>query len=268
MTYTARTIAPSTTDKNWLKYPYGNNHALEISPSSHSVLPNCVGYVHGRWAELGENETKLCRGNANAYFGYTQDGFKRGQTPKLGAIVCWDSAKYGHVGIVERIYSDGTLLISQSNYGGTRFYTKVVNPKTWPVGYTLQGYIYPKNTYTDSIGTPVDPDDSRDQIEVCITNLNVRTFASINADRLGYVTKGLYNIYGTAKAGDYTWYNIGSEMWIAYSPDWCSLHPATRKRTLYDIRISGVSKGDKATIEELCKKLELKYEIAEITTIN
>lgn len=263
MKFTARTTAPSTTDKNWLKVPYGNNHALEINSSTHSVLANCVGYVHGRWLELGEDESKLCRGNANTYFKYTQDGFKRGQKPKLGAIVCWDSAKYGHVGIVERIYSDGTLLISQSNYSGTRFYTKVVNPKTWPVGYTLQGYIYPKNDYTDTATTPVEPDNTRDQIEVKIANLNVRTFASINADRLGYAEKGYYNIYGTAKAGDYTWYNIFPNMWIAYSEDWCELHPAEKVRPLYDINIVGVTNGDKVTIEKLCKDLELTYEIKE-----
>lgn len=44
-----------------------------------------------------------------------------------------------------------------------------------------------------TIGTPVPRDQNRDQIEILITDLNVRNAPSINADSLGFCTKGLYN---------------------------------------------------------------------------
>lgn len=96
MAFVKRLTAPSTTDKNWIGVKYGGkNNALVISSSTGSVLANCCGYVHGRWCELGLPESKLCRNNAEMYFGYTADGFKRGSTPKLGAIACWSKGVVG-----------------------------------------------------------------------------------------------------------------------------------------------------------------------------
>jgi hypothetical protein len=80
---------------------------------------------------------------------------QKGNTPKVGAIMCWrkggagnqaDGA--GHVAIVEEIRADGSVLTSNSNYGGTLFYTKEFNPPNYNnylgAAYTLQGFIYPQ----------------------------------------------------------------------------------------------------------------------------
>lgn len=257
-----RLSAPSTTDLNWINVNFGgHNHALTISKSTGSVLPNCTGYVHGRWLEMGENESRLCLNNAWVYWSYTKDGYQRGQVPRLGAICVWSAqGKAGHVAIVERIHDDGTVTISNSNYSGTRFYTKICNPHKWPSGYTFLGYIYPEQTFSDTIGTPVPRDESRDQIQVLIKNLNARSWASVNADRLGYMTPGIYNILGTAKAGDFTWYNVEPGVWFAYGRGWAELLPAKQKE-LYDIEITGVSKGDAAAIKQLCTDLALDCKV-------
>ena len=257
-----RLSAPGDKDLNWINVKYGGrNHAMVINKSTGSVLPNCTGYVHGRWAEMGEDESRLCLNNAWVYWSYTKDGYQRGQSPKLGSICVWSaSGKAGHVAIVERIHDDGTVTISNSNYSGTRFYTKICNPHKWPSGYNFLGYIYPEQTFSDTIGTPVPRDESRDQIQVLIKNLNARSWASVNADRLGYMTPGIYNILGTAKAGDFTWYNVEPGVWFAYGRGWAELLPA-KKVELYDISITGVSKGDTATIKKLCDDLVLDYTI-------
>lgn len=266
MDFTPRLTAPSATDPNWIGVGFGGrNHALVINKSTGSVLPNCTGYVHGRWLELGEDESRLCLNNAWVYWSY-KDGFKRGQTPKLGAICVWSApGKAGHVAVVEQISQAGIPTMSQSNYSGTRFYTKTVDPHKWPSGYTFLGYIYPDHDYSDTIGTPVARDMTRDQIQVLITNLNARSFASVNADRLGYMTPGIYNILGTAKAGSYTWYNVERGVWFAYSRGWAELLPA-EKKVLYDISISGVSKGDAAAIKQLCTDLSVDCKVTEKTT--
>lgn len=125
MAYTPRLTAPSESDPRWINVNYGGyNHCIVIT-SSGSVLPNCVGYVHGRWMEIGNTNTDygLSLGNASTYYGNTGDGFQRGSEPKLGAIACYGggSGGVGHVCIVEQIIDADTIVCSESDYGGPRF---------------------------------------------------------------------------------------------------------------------------------------------------
>lgn len=148
-TYKPRLKAPTTTDKNYLHYTNGGyNYCIEIVNGS--CLPNCVGYAWGRWRELLGEMHNLSRGNAEVWWGNTNDGYKRGQTPKLGAVMCWSKGSTatgsdgcGHVAIVEEIKSNGEVVTSESAYGGTRFYSNTRKPPYYlGSGYTFQGFIY------------------------------------------------------------------------------------------------------------------------------
>ena len=75
-------------------------------------LPNCTCYAWGRFWEIsdptnqGINTPALSHGDGDQWWGYTQDGYERGQTPKLGATICFsESHGYGtgHVATVEEI---------------------------------------------------------------------------------------------------------------------------------------------------------------------
>ena len=145
-----RTEAPSSSNKNWIHYSNnGYNYCIEIKNGS--CLPNCVGYAWGRWRELLGKKHKLSVNQAEIWYTNTSDGYKRGKTPKLGAVICWSkgSAKdytdgEGHVMIVEKINSDGSILASGSDAGGSRFYTRKFT-KSFSLGskYKFQGFIYP-----------------------------------------------------------------------------------------------------------------------------
>lgn len=125
----------------------GKNRAIEIKNGS--CLPNCVGYVNGRWIELGLENHKLCVNDAERFYSYN-DGYERGQTPKRGAVVCWlggnsigRSDGAGHVAIVEEVYEDGSYLVSASDYGGKRYYTKKIGKNNYLNSKTkFQGFIY------------------------------------------------------------------------------------------------------------------------------
>lgn len=147
--YTPRLTAPSTTDKNYLHYTKGGyNYCIHIRNGS--CLPNCVGYAWGRWREILGKHHNLSRANAENWWGNTSDGYKRGQTPKVGAVMCWrkgqagvSSDGAGHVAIVEKVNSDGSVTYSNSAYGGTRFYTRTAKaPYIIGSAYTFQGFIY------------------------------------------------------------------------------------------------------------------------------
>ena len=111
-----------------------------------SVTPNCTGWVTGRFMEiLGTTTCNLADLNGGAYWGYTQDGYERGSTPRLGAIACWSrNGAAGHVAIVEGINPDGSIVTSESAYEGTRFFTQTLSPPlyTWSSLYHFQGFIY------------------------------------------------------------------------------------------------------------------------------
>lgn len=147
-TYKPRLTAPSTSDKNWIHTSAGGyNSCIEIK--NDSVLPNCVGYAWGRWRELLGSKPALSRGNAEIWWGNTKDGYERGSDPKLGAVCCWSKGEVGvgkdgagHVAIVEEIKDDGSIVTSNSAYGGSRFYKKTIKPPYNFGKFQFQGFIY------------------------------------------------------------------------------------------------------------------------------
>lgn len=144
-----RLKAPNGNDLNWIHVTKGGKNKC-ILIKGKSVLPNCVGYAWGRFMEILGSQPKLSLGNAELWYGHRSDGYERGKTPRLGAVICWrkgvagnykDGA--GHVAIVEEILPDGRLRISQSGYGATkRFWTSIIPADFHLDGYVFQGFIY------------------------------------------------------------------------------------------------------------------------------
>lgn len=167
MKYEKRLTEPSLDNKYYIHVNYGGlNSCMHIANGS--CLPNCVGYAWGRFYEITGKKPKLSRGNAENWYGHTSDGYERGKTPKVGAVICWRKGEAGnskdgagHVGIVEEVYSDGSILISNSAYKGKRFYTKKIGSNyKLSSSYTFQGFIYNPIDFEEEV-TP-----KKDKIEV------------------------------------------------------------------------------------------------------
>lgn len=142
MAYKARLSTPAKTNK----YFYKNNPFYQ----SGYGLPNCTCYAFGRFYEILGTKPKLSLSNAENWWSH-KDGYERGQTPRLGAVICWRKGQAGngadgagHVAIVEKIYSDGSILIGQSGWGASKkFWTqKLAKPYSLGGTYKLQGFIY------------------------------------------------------------------------------------------------------------------------------
>jgi len=85
-----RTTAPSKDNK----YYYSSNNRYY---SNDYGMPNCTAYAYGRFNELrGKYTNDLYYGDAENWYAGTT-AYKKGQVPKLGAIICWKS---GNVKIV------------------------------------------------------------------------------------------------------------------------------------------------------------------------
>lgn len=155
--FTARTTAPSRTDKRFINYRNcGYNTCIIINQSTGYVMPNCVGYAQGRLLEIrGESKVnwKLPACNAEDWYDTAKaQGLQVGQTPKLGAVVCWRAGSThngadgaGHVAIVEEIKSNGDIMVSQSAYGGQEFYLSTLTKASgyiYAASRPLVGFIY------------------------------------------------------------------------------------------------------------------------------
>lgn len=156
--YTPRLTAPTSDNA----YYYANNPFYQ----SGFGLPNCTAYAYGRfWEITGGSRPALSLGNAEDWFGYS-DGYKRGSTPKLGAVICWrrgtvgtDSDGAGHVAVVEAINDDGSIVTSESGWGSSLFWTTPrSNDGNWgqSSAYTFQGFIYNPKTFDGTGGETTD----------------------------------------------------------------------------------------------------------------
>lgn len=162
-----RTEAPSSDNA----YYYANNPFY----ASGYGLPNCTCYAWGRFWECQGSEGSrptLSLNNAEDWWGYTSDGYERGQTPKPGAIICWrlgvagnSSDGAGHVEFVEKVNDDGTIVTTGSGYNSFLFRTKTRSDDgNWGGGsYGFQGFIYNPVTFdgsggSDTPGTTITPE--------------------------------------------------------------------------------------------------------------
>ena len=180
--FAVRTYKPSG-NKNFITTSSGGwNTCIKGYPMdpNANVLANCVGYASGRFNEI-INEARGTTGcsykglNCNAEWFIEraqQAGLKTGSTPKVGAIMCWQKGTVdgggdgaGHVAIVEKVNSNGTVYTSESGYGSTAFWnqTRSNSNRRWGCGsgYKFRAFIYlPEDVQkiVDNIVNPPKPE--------------------------------------------------------------------------------------------------------------
>ena len=157
---------PRLTDEGIQGNPYWyNQNPLYLAGYG---MPNCTCYAWGRFWEIGDpdrqyiNRPELSTLNAEYWYGHS-DSYERGSAPALGAVACWADGPFsgdGHVAIVEVINQDGSIVCSNSAYGGEYFYCNntAAHPPLQPpdylpaAGYVFQGFIY--NPYSGGGPSP------------------------------------------------------------------------------------------------------------------
>lgn len=144
-----RKTAPSTSNKYFITKAKGG-YSTEINIKNGSTLPNCVGYAGGAFMEQeGRKTFDVPTCNAESWI-VKNTKYAEGRTAKLGSVIVWAKGKVGvskdgagHVGIVIKIYKDGSIDVAQSAYGGKRFYITHHNKNYKKTGYSFQGFMYP-----------------------------------------------------------------------------------------------------------------------------
>ena len=151
---------PRLTSDGMLNNPWWYSNGNPFYASGYG-LPNCTCYAYGRYAEVRNAFANLPTGDAGTWYD-NATAFERGQTPKLGSVICFKSRSgtyLGHVAIVEVINQDGSIVTSNSGWQASYFWTETLYPSlgycsNWMThgrDYYCQGFIY------NDIITPVPP---------------------------------------------------------------------------------------------------------------
>lgn len=122
-------------------------------------------------------------------------------TPVQGDIAVFDG-EYGHVQFLET----DVMFAEYSSGDPNSFKTGKFQKKS-----NLLGFLH----YPYEPISPVERDDNKDQIETTDESLRIRTAPSLNAEIVGHVQLGYYNVLDTKKADGYTWYEISKDRWCA-----------------------------------------------------
>ena len=156
--YTPRLTQPTSDNP----YFYANNPYYQGGYG----LPNCTAYAYGRAYEILGTDPNLPMNDAGNWWSdnLATGTYPTGQTPKPGAIICWNGSYSGHVAVVEAVNGD-QVTVSESAWSGPIFttYTYTIgNENNTSVGGFL-GYIY--------IGDCVDA--STDTVAPTIENVSI-----------------------------------------------------------------------------------------------
>lgn len=95
-----------------------NVYRASIYAGNRYAYGNCTWYAYNRRAALGRPIGSFW-GNANTWDeSGIAAGFAVNKTPAPGAILQDNSGYYGHVAIVEKVNPNGSIVISEMNFGG------------------------------------------------------------------------------------------------------------------------------------------------------
>lgn len=243
-----RTTAPSTTDKYWIHTSKGGlNDCILIQ--GNSVLSNCVGFAYGRFYEITGVKPRLSRANAENWYGYTQDGYKRSQIPTLGAVACWAKGKVGvgsdgagHVAIVEEIKSNGDIVTSNSGYKSKRFWMQTFTKASGYAmkGYTFQGFILPPDAETFIIESiKINPINGTLKVILRNDTLNVRSAPEMGNNVVGSLSYGKTAIV-TGFSADNQWYQLSDGTYVSANTKYVQF-TKTPEKTTFQVRVKAGS---------------------------
>lgn len=234
-----KVIPPTKLDKYFISTKKGGySEFSERDTRTGYTLPNCTAFAEG-WFNKEYNKltghkegiTFSFNGNAKDFYNDAKRlGLETGKEPKEGAIMCW-SGGLGHVAICNQAFSDHTVEICESNYGGKEDFKRfIVSNSSGRYGmsnaYTFLGFIYNPAIREVQLPDPGLLDIKVDQVYVTKTTLRCRTYPNLKADIIGFARIGYYNSYERVECDGYTWHRIGDFQWIAEVKGSAEFHKA------------------------------------------
>lgn len=176
-----------------------------------------------------------------------------GYTPKAGDILVYDG-EFGHV-----IFMETDVMTSEYRNGDPNSFR---NAKLGDFKGDLLGILH----YPYEPVSPVERNENVAQIETTDDSLRIRTQPSLEAEIVGHVQLGFYNVLDSKENDGYTWYEISKDRWCANITT--KYLPKNEDDFIEQIRkwsnaMIEKSKKDEQTIDDMKKDFEKISEVAE-----
>ena len=163
--------------------------------------------VHGIFPTYQNRATKSgSYNNANTWLENYRDPVKpmgKDYVPVAGDIVVYDWSDLGHVAFMET----DTMTSSYGNGNPDSFKFQDYRKFNGEIMGFLHSDYYPI--------LPVERNTNATQIQTTDEQLRIRTAPSLDAEIVGHVQLGYYNVLNQTDADGYTWYEIAKERWCA-----------------------------------------------------
>lgn len=163
--------------------------------------------VHGIYPTYQSRATKSgSYNNANTWLVNYRDPVKpmgKDYVPVAGDIVVYDWSDLGHVAFMET----DTMTSSYGNGNPDSFKFQDYRKFNGEILGFLHSDYYPI--------LPVERNANVTQIQTTDDQLRIRTEPSLDAEIVGHVQLGYYNVLSQTEADGYTWYEIAKDRWCA-----------------------------------------------------
>ena len=237
---------------NQITQKYGNGHT-GIDIVGKEGLPEIIAHSDGIVYAIQDGQDNNIKATGVASYGnYVQIKHANGMYTLYAHLKKGLKVKKGQQ------VKKGQVLGTEGNSGnsyGVHLHFEVRNKDNYVIDPTPYIDADLPNLPTN-LPEPVERDENKYQVEVLINDLRARNGYGLNATILGFVEKGIYNIYNKATKDNLIWLKISEneDIWIAYSDEWAKLYDYKDYKELYEKELL-VNKDLQAQINNLQNKI-------------
>ena len=243
--------------ENHITQKYGKNHCgVDIISNSGSGIPDIVAHSQGIVVVSVNNKDRdNTSTGANSYGNYVQIKHPNNM------YTLYAHLKKGSVKVKKGDnVSLGQIIGTMGNSGRTSGTSATTGIHLHFEVRNKDNYVIDPTPYIDAdlpnlptnLPEPVERDENKYQVEVLINDLRARNSYGLNATILGFVKKGIYNIYNKATKDNLIWIKISEneDIWIAFNEEWAKLYDYKDYKELYEKELL-VNKDLQAQINNL-----------------
>ena len=188
---------------------------------------------------------------------YYQPGTK-GQATGSHIHIAIGKGKFSGTGWYKNSYGNWCINNQYNIVDGLFLYDKV------NIQYAMYDWKRTSDFVVNEITPNVERDESKNQVEVIVDKLRVRTEPNLNGSILGYAKIGFYNVYEQKENDGYIWFKIADNQWIATDEEWTIYYPAIDYKRLYEEALEEIQRLEitNNNLVVICKELQSKIDKA------
>lgn len=153
-----------------------------------------------------------------------------------GDVVIWTGGYGGHIAVFDNFDGNQNWYFSQDPDLNTPCMIRNCNMDGIHA-FRRKKEVPPTPEPSPVITPNVERDEYKNQIEVKVEKLRVRSEPNLNGNIIGFANVGFYNYFETKEEDNYIWYRIAENNWIASNEEWTTVYPEKPKKEYVELEI-------------------------------